>query len=322
MVRFTREARQMETPYTSATVLVNPAARGIQRADPDRLARYLRKQGLRTTLVVPDSPDAATAAAGEAAVRGDELLFVLGGDGSLRDAALGVAGSGTAVAAVPVGTVNIWAKEAGIPHGVRAAVDAHLGGQVQRIDLGRANGSCFLLMASVGWDAEVARRVNPGWKRKLGDVAYMLEAARTLPRLRPVRTRWRTTTAHEDGVALMVISNTRLYGGLVKFAPGALADDGLLDVVALCPTNAFETARLSARLALARVGDDVRTIVERAEEVHVETPALPVQLDGDYFGETPMTFRVDRGALLVSVPAGPLPAIIAGDEWRTTGFET
>lgn len=312
----------MNTPYRSATLLVNRAARGSSRVEPERIARYLRKQGVETQLVLPESAEAGTAAAHKAAERGDELLFVAGGDGTLRDAALGLAGSDTALAALPVGTVNIWAREVGIPHGLRAAVDAHLTGQLRRIDLGRADGSCFLLMASLGWDAEIVRKVRPSWKKRLGDAAYMLEAARTIPRLRPSRTHWRTDgTEHDEEIALMVISNTRLYGGLVKFAPEALADDGRLDVVALCPKNPFEVLRLSGRLALSRVEEDVRSVVERADEVQVTTARLPVQLDGDYFGETPMTFHVERGALLVSIPGGPLPAILGGDQ-PPAGFDT
>ena len=123
--------------------------------------------------------------AAQSATRGDDLLFVIGGDGSVRDAALGLAGSNTALAAVPAGTVNIWAKEAGIPNGLRAAVDAHITGQSVHIDLGRAAGQCFLLMAGIGWDAQVARNVAPWLKRHLGDIAYIIQAGWMLPQLRP-----------------------------------------------------------------------------------------------------------------------------------------
>ncbi|MGE5594971.1 MAG: diacylglycerol/lipid kinase family protein [Hyphomicrobiales bacterium] len=314
----------MYTPYRSATLLVNPAARGVRgRIDPDRIARYLRKASLRVELAIPDSAAGATEAAAKAAERGDDIVFAVGGDGSARDAALGLAGSHTALAAVPAGTVNIWAKETGLPAGVRAAIDAHLEGQTVRVDLGRSDtGSGFLLMASLGWDAEVTRRVSPGLKRRLGDIAYMLEGLRTVPFLRPTPTTWRTGgDQRSEDVAVMVISNTRLYGGLVRFAPGALADDGQLDIVALCPKSALDTARLSARLAASHVIGDSRVMHERAAEVVIETAGIPLQLDGDFAGETPVRLWVDPGALLVSVPAGPLPEILAAST-RPPGFDT
>ncbi|MCC7366755.1 MAG: diacylglycerol kinase family lipid kinase [Dehalococcoidia bacterium] len=304
----------MQPPYRSATLLVNPAARGVARRvpEPERIVRYLRHRGLEAQLVTPGSALEATAAAEAAAARGDDLLFVAGGDGSVRDAALGLAGSDTALAALPAGTVNIWARETGVPRGIRAAVDAHLAGQTAHVDLGRADGHCFLLMASAGWDAAVARRVSPRLKRRLGDVAYMLQGAKMAPRLRPIPACWHTDgAAHEGRVGVLVVSNTRVYGGKVQFSPGAFADDGLLDVVAACPGSPWAVARLGARLARGRIAADPAATAEVAHEVTIDTPGIPYQLDGDYAGESPVTFRADPGALRVSLPAGPRPAILA-----------
>jgi YegS/Rv2252/BmrU family lipid kinase len=315
----------MTIPYQRATLLVNPAARGVGKRlpDPERAVRYLRKRGIDTELVIPASSEAATEAARKSAERGDDLLFVAGGDGSVRDAALGLAGSQTVLAALPAGTVNIFARELGLPDAVRGAVDAHLVGQRTRMDLGYVADTCFLLMASVGWDAEIARRVNPGLKRRFGDIAYMLQGAVTIPRLKPAPARWLSDErVYEDDLAVMVIANTRLYGGLVEFAPDAYADDGQLDVVALCPHTVLDGARLSARLAVSCLAGDARVLQHRAERIVVETAGFPVQADGDYIGRTPMTFHVERGALWVSVPAGPLPDVLSGRERRATGFET
>src|SRR5690349_363820 len=112
-----------------ATVLVNPAARGVgERFDGARVTHYLAANGVEASLTIPASAGEATEHAREAALRGEEFVFVVGGDGSVRDAAAGLAGSETALAAVPAGTVNIWAKEAGIPKGIRPALDAHIHG--------------------------------------------------------------------------------------------------------------------------------------------------------------------------------------------------
>ncbi|MGH2632132.1 MAG: diacylglycerol/lipid kinase family protein [Tepidiformaceae bacterium] len=300
----------MPTPRC-ATVLVNPAARGVsERFDGSRIVRYLAKRHIEARLTVPSSPHEAQREAQQSAARGDDLLFVVGGDGSMRDAALGLAGSQTALAAVPAGTVNVWAKEAGIPHGIRTAIDAHIGGQSVHIDLGRADGHAFLLMAGIGWDAEVARRV-PGWlKRRVGDVAYIAQAAWMLPRLRPRHARWSAGgTEMDEPLALMVLGNTRLYGGRIHLTPNAAVDDGQLDLIALCPRTLLEGARITAKLAAASFRDDARVLEARAAEIAVKTAGLAVQLDGDFVGHTPMTFTADPGALLVSIPAGPLAEI-------------
>jgi len=279
--------------------------------DAERIVRYLAKQGLPTQLVIPESAEDATRHARLSAERGDDILFVVGGDGSVRDAALGLAKSATALAAVPSGTVNIWAREAGIPPGIRKAIDAHLAGQSIHMDLGRAGEHCFLLMAGVGWDAEVASKVKPGLKKRLGDVAYMVQAAVTAPSLRPQNVRWSTPDGSvEEELAWMVLGNTRLYGGKIHITRDAVLDDGLLDVVALCPHSIGQTMRLAAKLVLGRRNDEGMRVF-RTPELTIETPGLHVQLDGDPVGETPMRFSLDPGALLVSVPAGELAPIFA-----------
>jgi diacylglycerol kinase (ATP) len=294
-----------------ATLLVNTSARRVAHGfDPQRALRYLDARGVAAKLVVPGSAAEATVAARVSASAGDELLFVLGGDGTVRDVARGLAGSPTALAALPGGTVNVWCREAGIPHRLKAALDVHIGGQVVRMDLGRAGRERFLLMASLGWDAAVTRRISPRLKSWFGANAYLAQALLMSADLRPRQTRWTSgLAAWEAPMAIMVLANTRLYGGRVRFSRTATADDGLLDVVALCPRSFSETVRLAARLGASRLAGASQVIEARVPEVTVETPGIPVQLDGDYIGETPMTFAVEPLALSVSVPAGQLPRV-------------
>jgi YegS/Rv2252/BmrU family lipid kinase len=293
-----------------ATVLVNPAARGVGEAfDGSRITRYLGRHGAEATLLLPGSEAEATREARLSAERTDDLLFVVGGDGSVRAAARGLAGTDTALAAVPAGTVNIWAKEAGIPSGLRSALDSHLSGQSVHMDLGRAGEDCFLLMAGVGWDAEIAGRVSQRLKKRAGDVAYMAQAAWMAPRLRSRQARWSAgDETWDEPLAWMVLGNTRLYGGRVRLTAEAVIDDGLLDGIALCPRGVADTARLARKIALGK-RDDERMLRFRAGELRFESAGFPVQLDGDPVGHTPMTFSVDERALLVSVPKGPLAAI-------------
>lgn len=307
--------RGMEPPAAprNATVLINPAARGVPPGfDGSRVARYLGRNGIEARVVVPLSKEDAREQAAESAGRGDDLLFVLGGDGSLREAAAGLAGSRTALAALPGGTVNVWAKEVGIPQKLRRALDAHIRGQVVPMDLGRGDGECFLLMAGIGWDASIVRDVSPKLKRLLGDLAYIAQGARVLPGLRALPTAWRSNNGSDEApLALMILGNTRLYGGRVEITRQAMANDGALDMMALCPESLPDALRLALKLARGRLSGDQNAIEQRVQCVRIETPGLAVQFDGDYAGETPMEFRVEPGALRVSLPPGELPGIFA-----------
>jgi diacylglycerol kinase (ATP) len=313
MVSTAERSSQMDQPVKKATLLVNFAARGV-KSDfnaPGAVA-YLRRMGVDAVLASPGSSAEATQAARESALRGDDLLFVVGGDGSLRDAADGLAGSSTALAAVRGGTANVWAKEVGIPRGARAAINSHLSGQRVRMDMGRAGPHPFLLMAGIGFDAAVTRAVPRGLKRRLGPFAYVLQGMTMPGAMRPQVTRWLAGgTGHEAAVIAIIIGNTRLYGGLVELTPDATANDGMLDLCAICPRRLTDTLRMASKIAMHRFNADPSTIRSRVDEVLIETPGLAVQLDGDFVAETPLHFTVERDALLVSIPEGPLPAIFS-----------
>ena len=124
-----------------AVVIVNPTARKLPS---QRRLGEARDAGHPTEDLRVAAPGDATSLAADAARCGVPLLFVCGGDGTLNEAVNGLAGSETALAVIPTGTVNLWAREVGLlkkPHeAVRLAVD---GGR-RRIDLGRAGERYFL----------------------------------------------------------------------------------------------------------------------------------------------------------------------------------
>ncbi len=298
-------------------VLVNPRARGIvaRRFDAEAALRYVRRRGVEARLAVAASVEEMSAEARRAAAAGDGVVFVAGGDGALRLAARELAGTATVLAAIPGGTANVWAREAGIPRGFRAAFDAHLSGQVIDMDLGGAGDDVFLLMASIGWDAAIAGRVSLALKRHTGALAYVVQAARMLPSLRPSPAQWSvadggSTREYERPLAVMLVGNTRLYGGVVEIADRASAKDGLLDLYALCPERPGDGARLAWKTLRHTLEGDRAAVVDRGSEIAFETPGFPIQLDGDTAGETPVRLTVRPRALRVSVPAGPLPAVL------------
>ena len=295
----------------SATIVANPRARGMRRFDSEEALRRLEAQGLEARIELPGSPAGTAAAAREAAARGDTLVFVLGGDGTVRLAAGALAGSDSALAVLPGGTANVWAKEAGIPRNLLKALDAHLDGQRVAMDLGRANGEPFLLMAGIGWDAEIAATVTPALKRRLGVLAYVLHGIPMLHRLRTANLAWEAEDASAvEGVGLVVVSNTRLYGGILTFSPEASALDGQLDACIFTPGNAADALRQALKVVARRHPGDAGVRELRTPRFEITTPGIPVQLDGDVVGETPVALTVEQGAITMSVPAGPLTPVL------------
>ncbi len=298
------------TPPRTALLLLNPVAHRAGEIDARAALLRLAQWGADAEAHIPASAAEFAEFARSAAHAGTEMLFVAGGDGSLRVAAGAIAGSRTALAPLPVGTANVFAKEVGIPTNWEHAIDLHMIGQRLRMDLGRAEGNPFLLMAGIGWDAEIASHVSLGLKHRVGAAAYMLEALKALPRLHSATVE--LTMDGEDYAGewgLIVVGNTRLYGGLVEFTPDAVANDGLLDLCALGPHRVGQGAALGLKLVTGRLGEGDYVLRHGLRELDIHTPGLAVQVDGDVIGQTPMNICVEPGAVVVSVPPGPVPSL-------------
>jgi diacylglycerol kinase family enzyme len=275
-------------------------------------------------------PAAATALARDAVERGDDVVIVAGGDGTINEVIQALAGTTVALGVLPLGTVNVWAREIGLPvpfHPVAAAA-ALADGACRSIDLGRAGERFFLLMAGTGFDGAVTGLVEPRLKRAMGRWAYVVTAARLA-----LRYGGATATLEMEGgtlrcrLLLAVVGNTRLYAGRFALTASAVADDGLLDVVVFPGRRLWQVVPRLLALRLRRCetwwsrppGLAVpagHMLVRRApvgpRALYYRTPhlritadePLPVQADGDYIGTTPMDFSVARSALRVIVPRG------------------
>ncbi len=305
-------------------LLVNPAA-GMRRASIDQVEGQLRGRGAVVETVLTTRAGEGVEIARQGAAGGADVLLACGGDGTINEAVNGLAGTQTALAVLPAGTVNVWAREVGIPLDPTRAIALLWDGARRWIDLGRAGDRYFLLMAGIGFDADVAAQVTAPEKRRWGALAYVARgvvSALTWPRNR-MRLRLDDRSLRRHTVFL-VVGNTRLYGGLVNITHHAVADDGLLDI-----------CMFDGDGVLHRIGHAVRVVTRshtrvpsveyyRARRVTVVTrPRTPVQVDGDTIGHTPMTFTAVPHALKVVVPAGDSNGLFLQPphEWRGSKVE-
>ena len=290
-----------------ALVIVNPAAHNVpSRKRLDEADRWLQTQGWRVEWRETEGLGQATELAAEAAARELPLLFVVGGDGTLNEAVNGLAGSETALAAVRAGTVDIWAKEMGIPKKPVEAVKAAVEGDRRRIDLGRAGERYFLLMAGYGLDGAIARRVGLGLKSRFGAAVYAIPAI-----WEALRYRSSAVTLSFDGeehpaeLLMLVAGNTRNYAGLVEITREAQVDDGLLDVCVYQGRGRLDIILHVLRTVLRRHQRSEKVLYRKARRLElVWKEPLPVQLDGDAFAESPTRVEVAPSALWVAVPKG------------------
>ena len=267
-------------------------------------ASRLTGAGWKVDVVPPAEGVDADRILREAVADGLDVAVVAGGDGSLNAAIQALAGRPAALGVIPTGTGNVWAKEMGIPLDVRGATEVLLRGCMAVTDLGQANGRYFLSIAGIGFDASVTRALKPAAKRRLGLMAYVIAAVAEALKLRGEDAILVANgRAVHQRILMVAASNTRLYGGILKMAPEAFVDDGLLDISVFRGRGLRAMARHAIKALLGIHRGDPEAEFFQTSRLLVESRLdLPVQLDGDYFGTTPMEIRVVPRALRVIVP--------------------
>jgi len=296
--------------------LVNPAsANGSTGRRWPELARRAAAAGLEGATLFSERQGHLAELAREAALDGAELLVVVGGDGSVNEVVNGLAGLGRqpAVAVVPRGTGWDFSRTFGIPRKIDDAVQIALQGDVRTIDLGRASyrawdGSdataWFANVASAGMSGAIAKRANETTKALGGKASYLWATF-------AVFSGWEAT---EIAVAVdgerragpmfdVVIANGRFFGGGLEICPEAEPDDGLFDVLTIGDVTKRDLVQTMPRMYRGTHLPHPKAELLRGSSVTVksETP-LPIELDGEQPGTTPVTFEVAAGALRLRVP--------------------
>lgn len=296
--------------HARALIVLNPYAgqAAALRQNVEAARAVWQAHGWTVDIEMTHQAGDGTRLAREAALQKYDVVVAAGGDGTINEVINGLAETRTALAALPVGTVNVWVRELGLPLEPRAAAEALLRARRQRIDLGRAGDRYFLLMAGIGFDAAVVHEVRSEEKRRLGALAYVVRAFDLARRYRGRRTRISVDGRTIRGrVLLVVIGNSQLYGGVFKITARACINDGLLDVCIIKGDSLVEAPLRLLSILRQRYNLDPRIEYHRARVIHISTHgALPVQVDGDQSGTTPMTFTVAPGAVYALLPRTPL----------------
>jgi YegS/Rv2252/BmrU family lipid kinase len=234
-----------------------------------------------------------------------DRVVVAGGDGTLNAAVQGMAGTGLALAIVPLGTANNLARTLEIPLRIPEACEVAVRGSRRRIDLGQVNDRYFFTTASIGLSVQITEALTSRTKRRWGPLAYGVAAVRALTRSRAFHAdiSWPGGTRHTRTVQI-VVGNGRYYGSALAVAADATIDDGRLDLYSLEVRHWLEILALVPSLKRGVHGRKDSVEVLRSTEFEITT-VVPreINVDGEICVKTPARFRVVTGALEVFAPA-------------------
>ena len=283
-------------------LILNPRARG-DRAE--RALRFVMENATRFAIYASNSPEEAAELAKRFAAEGEPIVVAAGGDGTLNAVVGGLVGTGTILGILPTGTMNVFARELQIPFShLTSALEIIDAGHVKEVDLFEAEGTPFVQMAGVGFDAQVIEETTSEAKRRLGPLAYILSAVRLLGAKPP-----RMTVHFEEGNsaegACVLLGNGALYGGQLRLFGKADNSDDLLDV--LVYKEAGYKAALGSLGTVALGGYEQHgKFVEyyQTSGLTVECDReVPVEVDGEFWGRTArVQFKEMEGKLRVLAP--------------------
>ena len=254
--------------------------------------------------------DSGTGQAHAAAVEGADLVIVCGGDGTVREVCAELAGTGIPVGIIPAGTGNLLARNLDVPLYVRSAIDVALTGQDRAIDMVAVTGdeiedSHFMVMAGMGFDAAIMEGVNEDIKQKVGWLAYVWSALKSL--MFPVTKVEISVDGGEPTThraRTIVVGNVGYLQAGMPLLPDAAIDDGMLDVVILYPRRFLSWLPIVWRVLAKRprTDDTINRMTGRTVSIRAAT-ATPRQLDGDSVGPGhELHMECIHGRLLVRVP--------------------
>lgn len=292
-------------------IIFNPTARGEKAR---HFHGFLENIGDQAVCRPTWAPGAATELAKTAVEEGFENIVAAGGDGTLNEVlnGIGEATDGfqkTRLGILPLGTVNVFAKELNIPEQADAAWSTILAGHERTIDLpyadfqldGSPHRRYFAQLAGAGLDAEAIALVDWQSKRRFGPLAYVIAGIRAM--LRPIPLIEVSHDGQSDSGELVLIGNGRFYGGRLPFFANASLDDGKLDVCVF-PKAGFLTAIYIGFwhcLGRFRLPSDVRCFQTNQLTLASKTK-VQFELEGDLIGALPATIGLRPRILRVICP--------------------
>ena len=297
--------------------LVNPAAaNGSTGRRWPEIAHKAAAAGLEGDALISEHRGHLGQLARQAAEGGARLLVVVGGDGALNEVANGLAGLADPpeVALLPRGTGGDFARTFGIPNDVAEAARIATEGNTQTIDLGRITyrawdgheaEAVFANVASAGMSGAIAQRANRTSKAMGAKASYLWATLAVFSGWSAIEMRLTVDGESRSGKMFdVVVANGKYFGGGMKMCPDAMPADGLLDVVTIGDVTKRDLVMTMPKIYRGTHLPHPRAEALRGRVVTLETDEpVPVELDGEQPGTSPVRFEVLPGALRLRVLA-------------------
>ncbi len=282
--------------------IFNPVAgSGASTLVFQKMEALLKAQKIEYSFSRTEYPGHAQELTRHALSQGHDCIVAVGGDGTVREVAMEMAGSDTPMGMLPCGTGNDMVRALNIPQDPEQVLDILLNAAPRWMDAAEANGKLFFNVGGFGFDVDVLLNTERYKKRFKGMTAYMAGLFHSLSKLHLIPVRVTTPEKTFTCNALLAVAcNGTHFGGGMNAAPLADPTDGLLDICIATDVNRLTVLSLLAKFVKGKhVGLPVIHYFKATELTVDAGQPLPVQVDGEVVEQTPVTFRIRPHALLV-----------------------
>lgn len=288
-------------------LICNPTAKsGAAAKTIETVIGQLKEQNADYTVKTTQYPCHATELAKEALKEQYDVIAAVGGDGTVREVALGLIGTEAVLGILPCGTGNDFSRPLGISTDLSSAIDVLLNGEDHYVDAGQANEQIFFNVAGFGFDVDVldyTELYKP--KHKNGSIAYLRGVLKAMFDLKLRK----TTLEFQDGTIeknclLTAAGNGTHFGGGMMVTPLADYQDGLLDICIIHDVNRFNLLTVLPRFMRGKHLGFHKLVTYRKEPWVKITcdPVSRIEVDGERMDGTPVTFRILPNALKIRLP--------------------
>ncbi|MTI48595.1 diacylglycerol/lipid kinase family protein [Sporosalibacterium faouarense] len=237
-----------------------------------------------------------------------DIIVACGGDGTINEVASGIAKSERKipVAILAAGTVNDFANSLGLPKDAKEFCNMIMNGKTLDADLGKINDSYFVNVAAGGLLTNIAHQVPSEVKTVLGRMAYYMEGLKEIPRQMfnafKVNIESEEYSIMGEEIALFLISNSSYIGGFKKLAPKADIMDGKLDTIIIRKSEIQDIITILIDLIKGEHINHPKVKYFRTEKITIDCDnPIDVDIDGEYGGELPATFKVVPGCFKIFI---------------------
>ncbi|MBM2838410.1 MAG: sphingosine/diacylglycerol kinase-related protein [Deltaproteobacteria bacterium] len=284
-------------------VIANPTAgRGGKKAI-EKVIEYMKGKGAEVDLFLTRKRGDALQTASDARNENVDIVVGAGGDGTINEIINGLAGSDIPLGVIPLGTVNVFALETGIPMDPVGACNIILEGLPRKLNLGRVNGRYFLLMGGVGFDAYVVYGLDIRLKRLSGRISYILTALGRGLTYRSSPLEIELDNGQKVNGYGAVVGNMKYYGGTMSITPFADMERNDLDVCIFKSKGFGNILRYTWGVIQKRHLTYPDVEYHTVKNLRIKSKGKTyIQADGDVVGQLPAEFSIAEEGITVILP--------------------